>query len=72
MQHGNFEKDDPEDQHIDAVSGQKLVEPVGWKQVNGRPACESDQQRSDAADQQTHNRYNGVESHQRFRWFVEL
>jgi hypothetical protein len=72
VEHGHLEEDDPEQQHVDAVRGERQVEPVGREQVHGRPAREDDAQRHDAAEQQRQHAGNGVPAHQFLGVGVEL
>ena len=72
IEHRDLEEDDPQQQHVQPVRGQRQIEPVGREQVNGRPARQRDRQAEQPANGQEDDGRDGIGLDQRLGIQVDL
>ena len=72
IEHRDFEKDDPEQQHIETVRRQHQIEHFAGKKVHRRPARERDQQTEESADRQKDDGRDRIGLYQLFGCQIDL
>ncbi len=72
IQHGHLEEDDPDEQHVEAVRGQRQVEEIGWQKVHFRPARQRDEQSEESTDREKDDGNDSVGFDQLFGGKVNL
>ena len=72
VQNRHLEEDDPHQQHVESVRGQREVEPVRGQEVHRRPAGERHQQPEQSTDREEHHRGDRVRLDQVLRREVNL